>query len=267
MTRDRNFKRDVRQRASASGVRYTKALADRQLVDDQRLYYELRAPEYGDVSHSDRTGGGTRSDGRGGGMMPADLVSEIVRRLRPSGDVLELACGPGGFTEHLVAHGRSVTAVDASPTMLERNRTAVGSAQVTYIEADLFTWSPPSTYDFVFFAFWLSHVPFTQIDSFWDMVRRCLRPGGRVAFVDEDDRASGHDDLRTVDGTPVATRTLSDGRRYDIVKVFWQPHELEERLRGIGWNVNVEPVGDTYLVGHGHDARPCAERQSTPSAS
>ena len=256
MTRDRNFKRNVRQRARASGLRYTMALADRQLVDNQRLYYELRAPEYGDVSQSDRGGGGPRSDGRGGGMMSAGLVSEIVRRLRPAGDVLELACGAGGFTEHLVALGRSVTVVDASPTMLERNRNAVGPRQVTYIEADLFTWSPRSTYDFVFFSSWLSHVPFTQFDSFWDMVRRCLRPGGRVAFVDEDDRARGYDDLRIVDGTPVAARTLSDGRRYDIVKVFWQPHELEERLRGIGWEISVEPVGETYLVGHGHDAQP-----------
>lgn len=253
MTRDRNLKRDVRKVANATGVRYSKARAERQLVDDQRLYYELRAPEYGDVSHSDRRGGGTRSDSRGG-MMSAGLVSEIVRRLQPSGDVLELACGPGGFTEHFVAHGRSVTTVDASPTMLERNRAAVGDGRVTYIEADLFTWSPPDTYDFVFFSAWLSHVPFTQFDSFWDLVRRCLRPGGRVAFVDEDDRATGHDDLRIVDGTPVATRTLSDGRRYDIVKVFWQPAELEARLRGIGWDITVEAVGDTYLVGHGHVA-------------
>lgn len=254
MTRDRNFKRDVRQHAAASGVPYTKALADRQLVDNQRLYYELRAPEYGDVARSDRKGGGARSDGRGPGMMPEELVSELVRQLRPSGDVLELACGPGGFTEHFVAHGRSVTAVDASPTMLERNRKAVGSHRVTYIEADLFTWNPTSTYDFVFFGFWLSHVPHTQFGSFWDMVRRSLRPGGRVAFVDEDDRASGFDELRLVDGTPVATRTLSDGQRYDIVKVIWQPDQLEERLRGTGWDISVTSVGETYLVGQGNDA-------------
>jgi demethylmenaquinone methyltransferase/2-methoxy-6-polyprenyl-1,4-benzoquinol methylase len=151
--------------------------------------------------------------------------------------------------------------------MLERNRRAVGSGLVTYIEADLFTWSPRSTYDFVFFSSWLSHVPFTQFDSFWDMVRRCLRPGGRVAFVDEDDRARGNDDLRIVDGTPVAARTLRDGRRYDIVKVFWQPHELEARLRDISWDISVAPVGETYLVGDGHDARATSAQQGAPNAA
>ena len=136
---------------------------------------------------------------------------------------------------------------------------------MTYIEADLFTWSPSSSYDFGL-STWLSHVPFTEFDSFWDMVRRCLRPGGRVAFFDDDDRASGYDELRIVDGTPVATRTLRDGR-HDIVKVFWQPHELEERLRGVGWAVSVEPLAETYLVGHGRDARPRATQHGAPTAS
>lgn len=254
MTEDRNFKRDVRRQAAASGVRYTKALADRKLVDDQRRYYELRAPDYGDVAHTDRRGGGARAGSRGG-MMPKELVDEIVARLRPEGDVLELACGPGGFTERLADVARSLTAVDASPTMLERNCTAVGDRGVTYVQADVFAWSPSSSFDLVFFSTWLSHVPFTRFDAFWDLVRTCLRPGGRVAFVDEDDRARGFDDLRIVDGTPVATRTLSDGSQYDIVKVFWNPGELEERLRSIGWAITVEPVGEAYLLGHGEPAR------------
>jgi SAM-dependent methyltransferase len=250
MTRDRNFKRDVRKQAATSGVRYTKALADRRLVEDQRLYYELRAPDYGGVSHSDRNGGGDRSGGRAA-MMPEQLMAEIVDRLQPRGDVLELACGPGGFTQLLAAKATSVTAVDASPSMLERNRAAGGGERIIRVEADLFTWEPTTTFDFVFFSTWLSHVPFTHFDSFWDLVRRCLRPDGRVAFVDEDDRATNLDDLRIVDGTPVATRTLSDGRHYDIVKVFWHPGELEERLRTLGWAITVERVGETYLLGSG----------------
>jgi hypothetical protein len=40
------------------------------------------------------------------------------------------------------------------------------------------------------------------------------------------------------------------------VKVFWRPRELEARLRDIGWDISVEPIGETYLVGHGRDARP-----------
>lgn len=240
MTRDGNFKRRVRQQARAIGERYTKVLADRRLVDAQRAYYDRRAPDYGDVSVADR---------KGGGMMTPALMESVIAELAPTGDVLELACGPGGFTELLATRSRSLTAVDGSATMLERSRGAVGEMNVTYVQADLFDWEPVARYDFVFFGFWLSHVPPSHFDSFWSMVRACLRPDGRVGFVDEDQRAGGHDDLRVVNGTPVATRQLRDGVQYDIVKVFWEPSDLEGRLRTLGWNMRVYAVGETYLLG------------------
>jgi hypothetical protein len=73
-----------------------------------------------------------------------------------------------------------------------------------------------------------------------------LRPGGRVGFVDEDDRAHDHDD---VDEPHVATRTLADGRTFEIVKIFWRPADLRERLPD--WELDVRRVGDTYLFGVG----------------
>ncbi|MEX2394923.1 MAG: class I SAM-dependent methyltransferase, partial [Actinomycetota bacterium] len=105
--------------------------------------------------------------------------------------------------------------------------------------------------DAVFFGFWLSHVPPDRFDDFWQTLRRAVKPGGRVAFVDEDERASSHDDVEIVDGAPVAKRTLSDGRTFDIVKIFWRPDELEQRLRSIGWDITVRPLGDTFLSGVG----------------
>jgi hypothetical protein len=82
-------------------------------------------------------------------------------------------------------------------------------------------------------------------------VRTCLAPNGRVAFVDEDDRAAGHDDPSSISGVPVARRTLSDGRQFNIVKVFWRPEDLEQRLRSSGWDISVRPVGETFMYGVG----------------
>ena len=118
--------------------------------------------------------------------------------------------------------------------------------------ADLFDWAPDRTYDEVFFSFWLSHVPDDRFDDFWDLVRRCLGPGGRVGFIDEDDRAA--EPTREVDGVSVAQRTLADGRTFDIVKVLWHPDELEARLRASGWEIEVRPVGETFLFGSGRPA-------------
>jgi demethylmenaquinone methyltransferase/2-methoxy-6-polyprenyl-1,4-benzoquinol methylase len=50
---------------------------------------------------------------------------------------------------------------------------------------------------------------------------------------------------------PVASRTLRDGRRFDVVKRYWDPAELQDRLAALGWQVEVRRVGETFLYGSG----------------
>ena len=110
----------------------------------------------------------------------------------------------------------------------------------------------PQRYESVFFGFWLTHVPPGAFDRFWGLVRRCLRPEGRVGFVDEDARAAFMEDPETGDrSSGSARRTLCDGRRFEIVKVFWDPTDLGERLRQPHFDVDVTAVGDTLLYGCG----------------
>lgn len=218
----------------------------RRLVGSQRTYYDLRAPDYADPdAPPDRTTPGE---------MPSELARQLIDELAPVGDVLELACGTGGFTSELIRHAGSLTAVDASPTMLERNEALVGPG-VSRVCADLFGWQPTDTYDLVFFGFWLSHVPPSLFPEFWTTVRSCLKPGGRAAFIDEDTRAEAKERSRSDDGVPAAQRRLRDGRTFDIVKVFWDPPDLEEQLRGLGWRAEVRSVGDSFYFG---TARPTA---------
>jgi demethylmenaquinone methyltransferase/2-methoxy-6-polyprenyl-1,4-benzoquinol methylase len=114
--------------------------------------------------------------------------------------------------------------------------------------------SPDRAYDAVVFSFWLSHVPDDRFEDFWQIVRRCLAPNGRVFFIDEDDRGAMNDEVRVVDGISIARRTLGDGRSFDIVKSFWNPRKLEERLRSNGWDIEVRAFGEAFLVGSGQPA-------------
>jgi SAM-dependent methyltransferase len=213
-----------------------------RLIESQRTFYDLRAPDFHDEAMPDR---------RVSGMMASELRRALIDEFAPTGDVLELACGNGAFTCELVRYARTVTAVDGSPRMLERNRREVGDSRVTYVNADIFDWQPERRYDAVFFGFWLSHVPPVTFDEFWALVRSSLRTGGRVAFVDEDDRGASNDDIHLVENVPVAPRTLRDGRRFDVVKVYWDPTELEDRLSSLDWQVAVRRVGGTFLYGSG----------------
>jgi len=69
-----------------------------------------------------------------------DELLAAIDAFRPTGDVLELACGAGIWTQHLVRSATTVTAVDAAPEMLARARSGVAPAR--FIEADLFSGRP-----------------------------------------------------------------------------------------------------------------------------
>jgi cytochrome P450/2-polyprenyl-3-methyl-5-hydroxy-6-metoxy-1,4-benzoquinol methylase len=218
-----------------------------RLVEAQKKYYDLRAPDYMDLAKP--------SDRPGRSFLRDDEARAMIDELCPEGAVLELACGPGAFTRHLVRHAESVTAVDASPRMLERNEREVADSGVRYIEADVLSWTPDRTYDVVFFANWLSHVPDSVFPSFFSMVGAALRSECRMAFIDEDDRHPELDDTVTIGDVPAARRTLADGRQFDIVKVFRNPEELEAQLRDLGWDVHVRRVSEAYLFGSGTPLR------------
>ena len=91
------------------------------------------------------------------------------------------ACLRHGLWTACLARGAAgLTAIDAACEAIEINRTKIGDAQVRYVIAELFEWRPTEPYDFIFFGFWLSHVPAWQFNRFWEMVRAALKPDGRA---------------------------------------------------------------------------------------
>lgn len=164
--------------------------------------------------------------------------------------MLELACGTGLWTQRLAKSSRSVVALDASPEAIAINRQRVASPQVEYQVADIFAWTPARSFDVAFFSFWLSHVPPARFDAFWELVRRALRPGGLAFFIDSLlEQTSSAVDHALPDQSGVVRRKLNDGREFDIVKVFYHPPELEQRLVQMGWQGRVRSTGAFFLYG------------------
>jgi demethylmenaquinone methyltransferase/2-methoxy-6-polyprenyl-1,4-benzoquinol methylase len=170
-----------------------------------------------------------------------------------SGDVLELACGTGWWTERLARTARHLTCVDASLETIEVNRTrlsAAGLSLPSYKVADLFEWSPTGTYDAVFFSFWLSHVPDDRFASFWLKVAAALRPGGRAYLIDSlpDETSTAHDQ-RMPDPDGIQERRLDDGRTFRIVKLFREPADLSSSLQALGWRTAFERTANYFIYG------------------
>jgi SAM-dependent methyltransferase len=212
-----------------------------RLLAEQISYYRARAPEYdaGALDALEHPGG--------------EELHRALEACRPRGHVLELACGTGMWTQRLLRHAESVTAVDASPEMIEIASARVGGdARVRFVQGDLFSWRPESRYDVVFFGFWLSHVPPERFESFWSLVAECLAPGGRVLFVDDAYRTS--DELIEGEASAMIHRKLEDGAVFRIVKVPHTPAELEQRLTELGWDIEVRMTSGPFFWGFGHRA-------------
>ena len=205
-----------------------------RLLGEQQAYYRALAPDY--LKHVLDLPGG-------------DEIDDALDAFRPTGSVLEFACGPGVWTSKLLDYAADVTAVDASPEMLAIAAARVGRERVRFIQADLFSWRPDRRYDAVVIGFWLSHVPAERFESFWSLVADCLKPAGRVFFADDAHRTP--DEL--VEGPLSSTirRQTPDGSTYQLVKVPHQPADLERQLRRLGWDIKVTATAGPFYWGAG----------------
>jgi SAM-dependent methyltransferase len=221
-------------------------VADTNILDEQARYYRERAPEYDDWwFRRGRYDNGPEANARW--FTDVAEVEAALVRFGARGDVLELACGTGLWTRHLVRTARRVTAVDASPEVIALNRARIGDADVEYVQADIFGWRPAAAaYDVCFFGFWLSHVPEDEFDRFWDTVAAALRPEGRMFFVDSVRAEHRHARVATAGETEI--RRLADGREFAIVKRYWDPPALEQRLASLGWRARVTTTANGLIL-------------------
>jgi demethylmenaquinone methyltransferase/2-methoxy-6-polyprenyl-1,4-benzoquinol methylase len=235
---------------------------------EQVEYYRARAPEY-DESWTRRGDYDFGSAFNELWFAEVGRIDAALEDFGPIGRVLELAAGTGMWTERLGRSAASITALDVSPEMLAINRRRLtgSTVPVRHVEADLFGWTPDGRYDVISFAFWLTHVPPPRFEEFWSFVTSALAPQGRVFFADSaipraelpvlgrrfgfrGHAVEGVHSLTDLD-RGVSVRQVRDGRRFQTVKVYWEPGELQERLRSLGWDIEVRATEWAFVYGHG----------------
>jgi 2-polyprenyl-3-methyl-5-hydroxy-6-metoxy-1,4-benzoquinol methylase len=218
-------------------------------VADQVGYYRRRASEYDVTAYGDVEVARAR-------------IGRLVADMQPSGKVLEIACGTGLWTEALAGLADTVTAIDAAPEMIQIARARVRSPKVTFEVADVFSWTTSERFDVVFFSAWLSHVPMSRFEQFWELLRRLLVVGGKVLFIDE------HVDVRekesyVADQDEIVERCLRDGETFRVIKNFVDPERLETRLRGIFWDCKIRRDGSDWISGEARPAMYSASQDVT----
>ncbi len=220
-----------------------------QIIHDQIEYYRARASEYDEWFYRQgRFDRGTDLNQRW--FNEITIVQQALHQLGRFDCILELACGTGIWTQELLKIGNQITAIDASDEMLEISRHKLSTdSRVIYQKQDLFTWKPQQQYDLVFFSFWLSHIPPDLLTLFLKTVVQAIRRGGQLFILDSrfEPTSTANNHVLVEDGSIYKTRKLNDGREFQIVKIFYQPNELQHQLEAVGLNVDVR-VTDHYFI-------------------
>jgi SAM-dependent methyltransferase len=115
---------------------------------------------------------------------PNALIAELLAG-QPPGQAVDLAAGEGRHALWLAGLGWQVTAVDFAAVGLGRGAAQPGAERVTWVTADVTTWTaPPASADLVLVAY----LHLSQADTV-DVLTRAvgwLRPGGRLLVLGHD---------------------------------------------------------------------------------
>jgi demethylmenaquinone methyltransferase/2-methoxy-6-polyprenyl-1,4-benzoquinol methylase len=108
------------------------------------------------------------------------------------------------------------------------------------VQEDVFRFRSEAPFDLVFGGFWLSHVPWSEWPRFWSRLAALLAPGGVVVCVDETADGLAGKEAWSAEVEDVVTRSVADGRTFQVAKLRLDPVAVTARLGELGWAV--EPV-------------------------
>ena len=211
-------------------------------------YYEARAPEYDDwYLRRGRYARGAIHDAAWDAEL--DSAGRWLDGLPWSGEIVELAAGTGWWSPLLASRGE-LSLYDASPAALDRARERLVAHSLRAHLHVRDAWAEPDrSVEGLFLGFWLSHVRRERLPDFLALARRWLKPGGRFAAIDSlPDSASGAVD-HAEPADDLAVRRLSDGREFQIVKVYYAPEDLAATLGAAGFDeVEVTTTGRFFVM-------------------
>jgi demethylmenaquinone methyltransferase/2-methoxy-6-polyprenyl-1,4-benzoquinol methylase len=212
-------------------------------------YYEARAPEYDDwYLRRGRYERGPVHDAAWNAEL--DMAGRWLDGLPIAGEIVELAAGTGWWSPLLASKGE-LSLYDGAQAPLDRARERLVAHRLRAHLHVRDAWAAPDrAVDAVFTGFWLSHVPRERLDAFLAIVRQWLKPGGTFAFIDSlaDPQSSATDHPTPADDRSV--RRLDDGREFTVVKVYYEPDELEAAMARAGFvDARVTTTGRFFLTG------------------
>lgn len=167
-----------------------------------------------------------------------DRVVEAVQGHR----VLELACGTGYWTAHLVTSAESVLATDINVAMLDLAKArGLPNDKVQFALTDAFDIQVDGDFSACFIGFFWSHIKREEQSRFLARLQERLGANALLVMVDEDYvEGSSIPVARTdLEGNTYQIQTLPDGTRMEVLKNFPSDSALRKKLGAVVKDIRI----------------------------
>lgn len=184
--------------------------------------------------------------GAGLGVPSPHLVAELTGA--QAGTALDAGCGTGADAVWLARQGWDVTAVDFSPTAVDRAKGFAADQapdvadRIRWVVADLTVWEASQQYDLVVSQYVHPDVPFPE---FVTRLAHAVAPGGTL-FVAGHDHADSHSAAPAPGEASIGPEGVVSALRGDL----WEVDVAETRTRQVMHGSTAATMHDVVVKAH-----------------
>ena len=202
------------------------------IIEEMQNYYGRRASVYDSSMGYD-------DDAKVRSLLP---IIECVREIMRGRHVLEIACGPGFWTQFAAETAASVVATDYNQSTLdEAKKKSLPIDRVSLLQADAYRLDLiPGIFDAILSVDWLAHVPLSQMEEFLSGALRRVRPGAPLMFIDQLPGEHSLSGVFDAEGNHIQERVLPDGSAFRVIKHFFSDDELANLFSGFSGELRIQ---------------------------
>jgi ubiquinone/menaquinone biosynthesis C-methylase UbiE len=178
------------------------------------------------------------------------LVAQCIVSQMEGLDVLEVACGPGFWTNIVRIKANSIFATDYNELTLDQARKKnLESHNVKLAVADAYNLaSLNKVFSGAYAVDWFAHVPKSRLKGFLDGMHQILAPGARVCFCDQTPKERSLTGEFDEEGNHLQTRLLPNGDSFKVIKNYYSELQLIELFSEYSSEVEVREFKDSKRI-------------------
>jgi|APTNR8051073442_1049403.scaffolds.fasta_scaffold03514_5 SAM-dependent methyltransferase len=202
------------------------------IIEEMQTYYGRRASVYDSSMGYD-------DDAKVRSLLP---IIESVRETMRGRHVLEIACGPGFWTQFASETAASVVATDYNQSTLDEAKNKhLPFERVSLLQADAYRLDLlPGIFDAILAVDWLAHVPLSKMVEFLSGALRRVRSGSPLMFVDQLPGAHSRSGVFDADGNHIQERVLPDGSAFRVIKHFFSDDQIATQFSGFSGDLSIQ---------------------------